>query len=50
MGIGLAVHVPGGFPDRWIAPVQETGVSHVVFEDGAGERRKRVNGDKEVVY
>ena len=49
MGMGQAVHVPGGCPDRWIAPVKETGVCHVVFEDGSGDRRKRLNGDKEVV-
>ena len=50
IGIGQAVHVPGGCPDLWIDPVKETGVCHVVFEDGSVERRKRFNGDKEVVF
>jgi hypothetical protein len=49
MGIGQAVHVPGGCPDLWIDPVKEPGVCHVVFADGSVDRRKRFNGDKEVV-
>jgi hypothetical protein len=36
--IGLTVDVPGDGPALWVAMLQEAGVGHVFFEDGAGER------------
>jgi hypothetical protein len=35
--IGLRVDVPGEVPALWVDMLQESGVAHVFFEDGAGD-------------
>jgi hypothetical protein len=38
MVLGLTVDVPGDGPDLWVDMLQEAGVVHVFFEDGAVDR------------
>ena len=36
--IGLAVHIPGDFPDLWIDTVEKPGFDHLLLEDGSVDR------------
>jgi hypothetical protein len=45
---GLTVDMPGDGPHLGVDLLQEAGVVHVFFEDGAGERGEGFYGDKEV--
>ncbi len=48
MVLGLPVDVPGEGPDVWVEMLQEAGVGHVFFADGAVDRGEGFHGDKEV--
>ena len=46
--IGLTVDIPRDGPDLGIDVLQQSGVAHVFFEDGAGDGGEGFDGDKEV--
>jgi hypothetical protein len=46
--VGLSGDIPGDVPDWWGAMLQESGVAHVFFADGAVDGCEGVHGDKEV--
>jgi hypothetical protein len=48
MGIGLTVDVPGDGPDLRLNLPQETGMVHLVFEEGTVDGGERFDGDKEI--
>jgi hypothetical protein len=48
MGACLRVDVPGAVADLWIEVLQQSGVSHVFFEEGTVDGREGFHGDKEV--
>jgi hypothetical protein len=47
MVIGLTGDVPGNGPHPGIDVLQQSGVAHVVFEEGAGDEGEGCDGDKE---
>ena len=46
--IGLTVDIPGDGPDLGVDVLQQSGVAHLFFEDGAGDGGEGFDGDKEV--
>ena len=46
--IGLTVDVPGDGPDLGVDVLQQAGVAHVFFEEGAVDGGEGFDGDKEV--
>ena len=46
--VGLAVHVPGGVPDRWGDLFDKPGGVHLFFEEGAVDRRQGLDRHVEV--
>ena len=48
MVIGLTVDVPRDGPDLWVNVLQQAGLEHVFFEEGAGDGGEGFDGDKDV--
>ena len=46
--VGLTVDIPGDGPDLRIDVLQQTGVAHIFFEEGAVDGGEGFDGDKEV--
>jgi hypothetical protein len=47
--VGLPRDLPVGMPDLGIDGVEQTGIGHIVLQDGVGDGREGVHGDQEVV-